>query len=182
MSRETKRNSKRRKATFSEYLLGAKQRVVDFDSQIVTQSSLTACPGVASTTQQTGEFKIVSCSPNVWSWKAEPRKEDWRGQLCNNNKIEWKTKKDIRQGIKINCLLCPWLYALILPYCENHWDPLVEESSQAYLTYWIIPGWLRSFFYSRSAENIGVLFYFVFRNFKYLKLKVILFCSNMHED
>ena len=40
-SREARRNSKRRKPTFSEYLLDAKQRVVDFDSQIATQSSLT---------------------------------------------------------------------------------------------------------------------------------------------
>lgn len=81
---------------------------------------LILCPSVASTIQKTGEvWEPVNHSQIVWTWIAEPWKEDRRNVLCNN-KVELKIKKDISKLIKINCLLYPWLNVPNLPCHKNH--------------------------------------------------------------
>lgn len=135
---ETKGNSKRRKAMFllfpfltyqvpSSTWGALTQKLQHNPLKVMLWSS------VASTTQKT-----VKNSRNVGSWKAEPWREDRRNVLCN--KIEFKTKKAIRQWMQIRCLLHPGLNVPNLPYHKINLVHLVKKYPGFTLSCSVNPG------------------------------------------
>lgn len=79
------------------------------------------------------------------------------------------------------CLLHPRLNVPNLPYHKINLGLLVKVS-RFHTELLSEPRLFTQFFLSVTSENTGFLSCFAFRDFKCLKLEVILFCSNMPKE
>ena len=93
-SEKLKETQKEGKKCLLSYLVSVEQRVMDFDSQIPTQSFLTDVMPKCSLHKSKDREKFtetVNHSRKVWSWKAESWKED-RGNVLRrklNLRLKW---------------------------------------------------------------------------------------------